>query len=169
MNEHHKNSVEELLEGLKSAISRGDSLQKAMQSFYNAGYKKEDIENAARVIHRKQFELSNMNNANAMQQKQHVQQNRKVEQPQTKVQINSQKKDQPPRPLIKQIPSNQISKRPEKITKNIQHISNYDEKPKSPHKLIIILAVVLVFLLAILGAVFFFQEQIIGFFSKLFP
>ncbi len=38
---------EEIVEGLKMAISKGEPLEKAMASFYNAGYKKEDIEEAA--------------------------------------------------------------------------------------------------------------------------
>lgn len=40
----------DLLGGLRLALSKGDSLQQAMQSFYNAGYTKEEIEDAARVL-----------------------------------------------------------------------------------------------------------------------
>lgn len=38
---------EELVEGIKQALSRGDSLEKAMMSFFNSGYAKHDIEEAA--------------------------------------------------------------------------------------------------------------------------
>lgn len=38
---------EEIVSGLRQAISKGEPLEKAMMSFYNAGYKKEDIEEAA--------------------------------------------------------------------------------------------------------------------------
>ena len=41
---------EEIIEGLKYALARGESLPKAMMSFYNAGYSKEDIEEAARIL-----------------------------------------------------------------------------------------------------------------------
>jgi len=41
---------EDILEGLKLSVQQGHSLQEAMQSFYNAGYAKEDIENAAREL-----------------------------------------------------------------------------------------------------------------------
>ncbi len=41
---------EEILSGLKYAIARGDSLAKAMTSFYNAGYLKKDVDEAARVL-----------------------------------------------------------------------------------------------------------------------
>ncbi len=40
----------EILGGLRHALNRGESLEKAMISFYNAGYKKEEIEEAARFI-----------------------------------------------------------------------------------------------------------------------
>ncbi|MBU4069684.1 MAG: hypothetical protein KJ646_01770 [Nanoarchaeota archaeon] len=42
---------EEILGGLKLALSKGESLKQAMMSFYNAGYKKQDIEDAARTLH----------------------------------------------------------------------------------------------------------------------
>ena len=41
---------EEIVEGLKQAVSKGEPLEKATASFFNAGYKKEDIEEAARVL-----------------------------------------------------------------------------------------------------------------------
>jgi len=41
---------EEILEGLKYAVAKGETLPKAMMSFYNAGYSKQDIEEAARVL-----------------------------------------------------------------------------------------------------------------------
>jgi hypothetical protein len=42
---------EEIIGGLVSALSRGEPLQKAMMTFYNAGYKKEDIEEAAKTVY----------------------------------------------------------------------------------------------------------------------
>jgi hypothetical protein len=41
---------EEILEGLKYALAKGEPLPQAMMSFYNAGYLKKDIEEAARVL-----------------------------------------------------------------------------------------------------------------------
>lgn len=41
---------EEILAGLKYAVARGETLPKAMMSFYNAGYSKQDIEEAARAL-----------------------------------------------------------------------------------------------------------------------
>ncbi len=41
---------QDILGGLKLAISKGESLKQSMISFHNAGYKKENIENAARTL-----------------------------------------------------------------------------------------------------------------------
>lgn len=41
---------QEILGGLISGLSRGQSLQNAMFSMFNAGYKKEEIEEAARIL-----------------------------------------------------------------------------------------------------------------------
>ena len=41
---------QEILGGLKHALNRGEPLEKAMLSFYNAGYKREEIEEAARIF-----------------------------------------------------------------------------------------------------------------------
>ena len=41
---------EEIVGGLKSALERGQSLQSAMIALYNSGYKKEEIEEAARSL-----------------------------------------------------------------------------------------------------------------------
>jgi len=41
---------EQIVEGLRLALSRGYTLEQAMMSFFNAGYKKEDIEEAARAL-----------------------------------------------------------------------------------------------------------------------
>lgn len=40
----------EILEGLRNATDRGESLKDAMMSFFNAGYSKTEIEDAARVL-----------------------------------------------------------------------------------------------------------------------
>jgi len=47
---------EEIVEGLRLAVSKREPLEKAMASFYNAGYSKEDIEEAARILQAPQFQ-----------------------------------------------------------------------------------------------------------------
>ncbi len=44
---------EEIIGGLISALSRGQSLEKAMMTFYNAGYEKEEIEDCAKEVYNK--------------------------------------------------------------------------------------------------------------------
>jgi len=41
---------EDIIAGLKNAYERGESMQKAMQAFINAGYNKEEVEEAARFL-----------------------------------------------------------------------------------------------------------------------
>lgn len=41
---------ESLVEGLKTAIVKGESLNQAMMSFYNSGYDKAEVEEAARFL-----------------------------------------------------------------------------------------------------------------------
>ena len=47
---------QEILGGLRSSVNRGESLQKVMATFYNAGYKKEEIEESARALHQEQLQ-----------------------------------------------------------------------------------------------------------------
>jgi len=45
---------EAIVGGLISALSRGESLQRAMMTFFNAGYSKEEIEGAAQEVYSKE-------------------------------------------------------------------------------------------------------------------
>ena len=47
---------EEILGGLRVALAKGEPLRKAMMSFYNSGYAKKDIEEAARALYSPQFQ-----------------------------------------------------------------------------------------------------------------
>jgi hypothetical protein len=51
----NEKTVEELIGGLKNALERGDSLEKAARSFYNAGYIPEDITSATNSQSIKEF------------------------------------------------------------------------------------------------------------------
>ena len=41
---------QEILGGLRAAVEKGESLQKAMMTFYNSGYPKKEVEQAARAL-----------------------------------------------------------------------------------------------------------------------
>jgi len=120
---------QDILGGLKAALSRGESINQAMTSFHNAGYKKEDIESAARAL-------------------------------------QIQQQAQP----IKQITETPKQKLVKTTKKQIQRVSNYEQNPKKfKGKLITFLLVfILLFLLGVLAAVFFFKEELVEFFNNLF-
>ena len=48
---------EDILAGLRSAVAKKESLKQAMISFYNAGYKREEIQEAARALQEEQLTL----------------------------------------------------------------------------------------------------------------
>jgi len=183
---------EEIVGGLKSAIDRGESLKKAMMTFYNAGYKKEQIEEAA------QF-LSQNPTASPVQI---LQPSVSAEKPKQKMfgKIFQQKTPEPKSTLPLQVPANKItsspipqavipdiSKAPKSVSQPAQIISNYGEQQISPVQTatvqkvsnygnedikdrvaIIILVVVLIFLVGILASVFLFKQEITNFLSGLF-
>lgn len=49
---------ESILGGLRIAVSHKSTLKEAMQSFYNAGYKKEEIEEAAKIVFAEQQKMT---------------------------------------------------------------------------------------------------------------
>lgn len=134
---------EEIFGGLKSALDRGESLKRAMMTFFNAGYKREEIEEAARVLNSQPQIIATIP-AIAKQ---------------TSVQKQSEpfSMDQPPEP-------NQLQQ-PVSVVK--QKVSNYggDSKDK---QLIFILVAVLVFLFGVLISIFVFKDELINFFSSFF-
>jgi len=134
---------EDILSGLRLALSQGESLKNAMMSFYNAGYKKQDIEDAARAL---QIEVASYPPANpAVQQKKQepIQQEKLEYRPQEKKQVQEEKV--------------------------IQKYSNYDLKPAKPKgdKIITILIILLIVLVAILSVVFIYREKVIDFLNNL--
>jgi hypothetical protein len=189
----------DILGGLKVALSKGDSLQSAMQSFYNAGYTKEEIEEAARALH---AEIS---------QQQYFQRQAVPTQPQpvlrrpilfpkpTQVQPGQQVQTQPiqriapeikptpvqldqkdppiqtqqPKPQqapetpkVKYAPQ-QLPQNQEELQKTKQIVSSYEEPSKYTVDFItVMLIAILLILLGILAAVFFFKPQLVEFLNK---
>lgn len=144
---------DEILGGLKSAMSRGDSLQQAMQSFYNAGYDKKDIEEAARALHSQL----------------HQEQIKKTQE--TQEPLKQVKKSQEP-VKVQQPISSKTQKQVMPPQKTIQKVSDYDsvnQKEKNPRKkMIIFIASLLTILLVILAGIFFFRENLLGLFNRFF-
>jgi len=128
---------EDLIEGLRYALSRGDTLEKAMMTFYNAGYPKEDIEGAAYYLQSPQMPGTFQNPS-----------------PVKPVAASS---NQPQQPIPNVSPPVQYMQPPQAM----QNVSSYGPRPRSSGKAVtIILVFMLVFLLGILITVFLFRDKL---------
>ena len=156
---------EYILEGLKNALSRGESLKYAMQSFHNAGYDLKDIEEAARELQLKiQQRYPKYPPAN-VQEKQKIPQTKKF-QPKPPVQrvsnygqkqTNVQEKQKIPQ-------TKKFQPKPP-----VQRVSNYTQKQTNPRKIIVtIILILLVLLILVLGGIFLFKEILLQFFDNFF-
>ncbi len=171
--------VNELILGaLNSALARGESLKKAMMTVYNAGYKKEEISEAAKSINESGFV------AQAQQTPPQVQEpvkkgkkQKESKQPQSPQQVNVQmlapSQQVPPQsaqmqqPIQQQVPPQQAQQQP--ISQTPQRVSGYGQPPKQSGKIIIILlGFLLLLLIGILVTIFLFKEDLIAFFNNLF-
>lgn len=143
----------DILGGLKSALTRGYTLEEAMLSFLNGGYKKEEIDEAAQSL-----------------QPQIMQSPVSSEWSPQPIWASKQKSIQPP--LISQkpkqiIPAKQRPVQPKQVvTKGVAAYANYDNS--RIRTVTIILVILLVVLLGILGLMYLFKGQIIDFFNNLF-
>ena len=96
---------EEIVAGIRQAVNKGESLKDAMMSFLNAGYLKEDIEDAARIV-----QSEGTNYIAPVEQKKEVKEE-SVEKVTTNEII-------PPAPVITQKVSEYKSKEPSSMDKN---------------------------------------------------
>ena len=132
----------EIIEGIRRGILRGETLREVMMSFYNAGYSKEEIEEAARAWQTEQMQAR-----------------MPILQPQTK---------QPIQKTIQELVVQKQTLSPQ----SVQKISNYEQKRTLiSKKSIIITAILVLILLLLIGALvatFFFRQQIIDFFQSSF-
>ncbi len=183
---------EAILEALKSALTRGESLKKAMMTLYNAGYKKEEISEAAKSINESGFV------AQAQQtQPQQVQEpakkgkkQKKSKQPQPPPQVSAQMlapgqqlspqqpaQVQPQQAMQQQVPLSQVPQQqaqqqliqPQQPGQAPQRVSGYGQPPKQSGKtIIILLGFLLLLLVGILVTIFLFKDELISFFNNLF-
>ncbi len=135
---------EEILGGLKSALERGQSLKNSMTSLFNAGYKKAEIEEAARAL----AEPINLEG---------------------KIISESAIPPAPP----KDYSAPQIEKPVKQIFKKLvpeekKQISDYPQKSSKNKSLIILLICILVFLGGILTLLFAFRNDLINLLNQIF-
>ena len=146
--------VENISEGLKLAMSKGETLQQAMQSFYNAGYKKENIESAARLLTPNVMQPTQPQES-VIPQKQPIVLQQPQLKPVQKVSNYGKPFPQLPFPLP---------------PKPAQKVSNYGQSQKqiNPKVIMIILVIILlIFFGGAIGGILFFKESVIEFFNSL--
>ncbi len=175
---------EEIIGGLKSALERGQSLQEAMMSLFNSGYKKEEIEEAARNLMQQRAEIQaqpqppiKTPETSQIKQTPKTLPSKKetFQKPQPKS-IPQQQIPSPPKKTISQKKETETQKtKPQQVSKQkpVQKISSYEQpkqKEKKPKEKIIIFTLIflLVFLVGLLGVIFLFKQQLINFFSNFF-
>ena len=145
-----------LIQGLKRATEKGESLQQAMMSFFNAGYSKQQIEGAAQEL--RKIKTSNTGAV--------------LEKTVKKTVANIQKSIKPPIKSLQKISNYGMNnKKPQPIIKKKlpNQVSKYGggikKKSETPLWIIIIMSVLLLGLLGVLSTVLFFKEEITAFFG----
>ncbi|MEM3405718.1 MAG: hypothetical protein QW117_01955 [Candidatus Pacearchaeota archaeon] len=143
---------EDIIAGLKQAMERGESLEKAKLTFINAGYPVADVEDSANYL---QLLISNKSiNLNIDNQKINY-----------SSQLENKKLPEIPKYGEKENQENILIQPAYNNQKTIPLMKQEIEK-KTSNKTIKILIGIIVFLLIILGASYFFKDKIISFFNK---
>lgn len=160
---------EEILSGIKNAISRGSSIDQAAQSFINAGYNPQEVQQAKE-------ELSSGNYSTMPQE---GPQPHQFDQPRS-IQNTSQKNMHGQAPSafsgnqqasqMSNNPNSQMSnnQNPQPSQANSQRLQSFQQpsqKKKKGKGLVIILSIVLILLLTVLGITLFFSDKILNLFS----
>ncbi len=162
---------QEILGGLKSALERGQTLKEAMMSFYQAGYKKEEIEDAARAYLYLQKGISEAQILNENKSKE-----KNTGKPDEKKGI-FQKKEKDEKIITQsaqtKVPNTSgVEQKKEVENRPLQKISSYgeEENPKTlkSKTLTITLVVTLFVLLGILAMVILFKSELVNFINGLF-
>lgn len=183
---------EEIFQGLKAGVNKGQTLKDSMMSFYNAGYPKEEIEKAARAL---QLEIHNQHLQQMQSQvsspiKKPIQPISSQSKQEAETLVNSFKISQP-KPIEKSIENKSsffqkqkseyhyipTQAQSQKVTPlkyapayQFQKVSAYgpENTVKKSKKNLILLEVILFLLIGSLVVVFLLKDSIIEFFNNLF-
>jgi nitrogen fixation/metabolism regulation signal transduction histidine kinase len=137
---------QEILAGLKNSMSRGESLKDAMMSFYNAGYPRQEIEEAARAVQLDMAAQTSTQTSNQASQ-----------------QVQNSTNRTNPLPVQKQIPK--------VISKPLQKISAYPQlkTKKSIFQstwFVLLLLIILLVLVGVLVSLFLYKDFFIDLFTN---
>ncbi|HIG94489.1 MAG: hypothetical protein QT05_C0005G0003 [archaeon GW2011_AR13] len=143
---------QDILGGLFSAVSRGIDLKNAMQSLYNAGYEKEEIEEAAIIIQKGQFTQDPIT--------------QKII-PIVEKLVEEKKEEPKKEPIQEIIPIVEKQKIPIKNKPATKKVSDYDHiVENNDRKIIAVLVIILIFLVGVLLATIIFKPEIISFINE---
>ncbi len=176
---------EEILGGLRSAVERGESLNKAMMTFYNSGYKKEEIEEAARFLNQNPIQVSqtpSLSNSKPTQgffgkllsekkpESKQIPQTNEISSPAIPQAVipdvsKAPKSNSPSSPVISNYGESQQNSPVQPV---VQQVSNYGNEGVKDRVAITLLIVVLVILVGLLASVFLFKQEITNFLSSFF-
>jgi archaellum component FlaD/FlaE len=167
---------QEILGGIRAAIARGSNLKDAMMSFYQAGYDKTEIEQAAKVyveLQKSPEEIIKKEDSKEKpksKEKEDKKEEKKKEVVAKPLEKKEEKKKEEKEEKEKDSSENNSKKKePPKV---VQRVSNYDlpKKPKPPKgkAVTIILILLLLFLLGALAAVILFKDELVRFFNSFF-
>ena len=159
---------QDIFEGLKVAIGKGESLEEAMQTFYNSGYDKTQIEEAARAlqknIHQEQIKgkTPDIIPKGQKQQPQKFVSSKFSFFPERKEESGMKRdisyQNTPPSPIQ---PMNQTQE-------GMQKVSDYEQQKPSRTKMIILVSLLIIVIGAMLAGLFFLRETILDFFNNIF-
>ena len=160
---------QDILGGLKVALAKGKSLEETMQAFYNAGYPKEEIEEAAKMVHQQQMpplarppqQIFQKNISPPVKPKLNLPAPRPYS-PSINQKNILQNSPMQPKPIIKQPSFQALSPKP--MQKQI--VSSYDHKQFKFDFVTLVLVIILLVLLGVLAAVFFYKDQLISFLNQ---
>jgi cobalamin biosynthesis Mg chelatase CobN len=151
---------EEIVGGLKNALERGDSIKRAMMTFFNAGYDKKEIEDAAATLLNYSSETKSITNPPEPESKK-AENTEDISTPQIIQKVSKYGED---------IKTKQIPKPKEvlpNIKKPIQKDSPSQTMTSKEKAIIIILICLLIFLVGLLLTIFLFRQELIDFISSL--
>lgn len=134
---------EEISEGIKFAMSKGETLEQAMQTFYNAGYSKEEVDEAARFL----------------QNQLHLERERGIHAVLPDLKTFAQKTDAKNKTSAAGAGS-----------QTIQKVSSYESAPQGENprkKMIIFVSILLAVLIAVFAGIFFFRNYLLELFAKM--
>ncbi len=165
---------QEILGGLKSALERGQTLKQAMMSFYQAGYRKEEIEDAARAYLYLQRGASEAEVLNESKLRPKVAEKNL---PNATEKVSASKPEKTEKIIPKFTETKVLAGAPEtkkgESKKVVQKISGYDDNANKPlsarsKALTVTLIITLAVLLGILALVFLFKAELVNFINGLF-